>query len=142
MPRPAPYGYSRSTLALTIPFTGFLSVATQVNLVLSKLLGFKAELEKVELVTTVVGTGAGATRLINIRKGSATGTVVGTITPTLANQGVLGVVLTGAVVTAGAANKFDDADTVTVELPAAGTAFSAGGGDLILTFRQLHQRAS
>lgn len=135
MPRFAPYGYVRQHLAITVPFTGFLSVATAANLMLSKTLGFAAELEKVEFVTTVVGTGTSASRTINVRKGSATGTLCGTLNPTLANQGTLGAVLAGTVTTTAGANLFGDSDTLTIEFPASGTAFTAGGGDLILTLR-------
>lgn len=137
MPRLAAYGVSRQHLAITVPFTGFLSVATQANLILSKALGFKAELEKVELVTTVVGTGAGASRVINVRKGNASGTIIGTLTATLANQGTLGAVLVGTVTSTGTppVNNLDDPDTLTIELPAGGTVFATGGGELILTFR-------
>lgn len=139
MPREAPYGWTRVVDRISVPFTGFLTVVA-VNLQLSKLYGFRFAIEKVEILTTVVGTGAGATRLFNIRKGTATGTVVGTFTPTLANQGTLGVVTAGTVVTAARANYFNDTDTVTIEAPNAGTAFSAGGFDLILTLRAQAQR--
>jgi len=134
MPRLAIYGYGRYIERVQIPFTGFLTVVA-VNAMLSQVAGFKRELEKVQIVTTVVGTGAGATRLFNIRKGSATGTIIGTFTPTLANQGTLGVVTDGTVVSAGDVNKLDDADALTIEAPNAGTAFSAGGFDVLLHWR-------
>ena len=147
MPRFAPYGYSFRREVRDVPFAGFLNAVGQVNLVLSSAIDFAFELVAVRLVTTVVGTGAGATRLINIRKGSATGTPVGSVTATLANQGVLGVVTTGTVVTAARANAFNDLlavpDTLTIEFAAAGSVvFTAGGFDLILTFRALTQRAT
>ena len=147
MPRFAPYGYAFRRQTHSTPFTGFLSVVTQANLMLSLPIDFAFELVAVRLVTTVVGTGAGATRLINIRKGSATGTVVGSVTATLANQGVLGVVTTGSVVTAARANAFNDLlavpDTLTIEFPAAASVvFATGGFDLILTLRTLAQRAA
>lgn len=140
MPREAPYGFTRYVERVQVPFTGFLSVVTQANVQLSKTLGFKAELEKVEILTTVVGTGAGATRAFNVRKGSATGTIIGSGTANLANQGTLGVVTAGAVVTAGDVNKLGDTDTLTIEFPAAGTVFTAGGIDILLTWRVQNQR--
>jgi hypothetical protein len=144
MPRNAPYGFTRYVDRIQVPFTGFLTVVA-VNLQLSKTYGFRQALEKIEMLTTVVGTGAGATRLFNIRKGSATGTIIGTFTPTLANQGTLGVVTAGVLsaVTGsyeGASNFLGDTDTLTIEAPNAGTTFTAGGFDLLLTFRQLSQR--
>jgi len=142
MPRFAQYGYTRHTQEISIPFTGFLSVTTQANFLLSKTLGYQAELEKVEIVPSVVGTGAGATRLINVRKGNATGTVIGAVTATLANQGTLGVVTVGTVTSAAAANVLQDSDTFTIEFPTAGsTAFTAGGLILMLTWRVKNQRA-
>jgi uncharacterized protein (DUF697 family) len=148
MPRKAPYGYVRTVLAVTVPFTTFLSqTAAQANLVLSKAFGASVELEKVEIVPTTVGTGAGASRVINVRKGNATGTIIGTVTATLANQGTLGVVTAGTVTTAAGANKLNDdgtatPDTLTIETPTGGTVFTAGGLELLLTFRQLAQRAA
>ena len=146
MPRFAPYGYAFKRLIFDIPFVGFLNTAGQVNRVLSLPLDFSSELVAVRIVPSVVGTGAGATRLVNIRKGSATGTIIGSVTATLAHQGVLGVVTTGTVVTAARANFLNDLlatpDTLTIEFPAAGTVFTAGGLDLILTFRALTQRAT
>jgi len=138
MPRFAPFGYSRHFVTFTVPFTGYLTVVA-ANVCLSKSVPFACELERVEIVTNVVGTGAGATRAINVRKGSATGTVAGTITATLADQGVLGVVTAGTVTVAANANKFGAGDTLTVEFPNTGTAFTAGGFDLILTFRDKNQ---
>lgn len=146
MPRSAPYGFTRNVLELTIPVATYLNGVGQVNLILSKLLGYTALLEKVEIIPTTVGTGAGASRVINVRKGSASGTIIGTVTATLANQGVLGVVTVGTVTTAGEANRLNDQgvlpDALTVELPAGGTVFATGGINLILTFRQLAQRAA
>ena len=138
MPRFAPFGYSRNIVSFTVPFTGFLTVVA-VNLCLSKSIPFACELERVEIVTTVVGTGAGATRALNVRNGTATGTIAGTVTATLADQGVLGVVTAGTVTTAAKANKFGAGDALTIEFPNAGTAFTAGGFELLLTFRDKNQ---
>ena len=146
MPRFAPYGYAFRREIRDVPI-GFLASVAQLNLVLSTAIDFAFELVAVRLVTTVVGTGAGATRLINIRKGSATGTIVGSVTATLANQGVLGVVTTGSVITTSRTNFFNDQltvpDTLTIEFPAAASVvFATGGLDLVLTVRALAQRAA
>jgi hypothetical protein len=143
MPRLAPFGYSRSFMVLTIPFAGFLNATGQVNVCLSKTLPYACELERVEIVTNVVGTGTSANRDLNIRKGSATGTLCGTVAATLANQGVLGVVTAGTVTNAANANKFGVNDTLTVEFQtASAVVFTAGGFDLILTFRDKNQAAA
>jgi len=142
MPRLAPFGYSRHLVTLTIPFTGILNTTNQVTVMLSKTVPFSCELERIEAVTTVVGTGAGATRTLNVRNGTASGTVAGTVTVTLSNQGTLGTVTVGTVTVAANANRFGSGDTMTVEFITAGaTAFSAGGFDLVLTFRDKNQAA-
>jgi len=142
MPRLAPFGYSRHILTLGVPFTGVLNTTNQVTVMLSKTVPFSCELERVEIVTTVVGTGAGATRTLNVRNGTASGTVAGTATATLSNQGTLGTVTAGTVTTAAGANKFGSGDTMTVEFITAGaTVFSAGGFELLLTFRDKNQAA-
>lgn len=141
MPRFSPYGFARTVVPVDVPLTGVLNQTGQVTIMLSKTLGFAAELEKVEAMPNVVGTGAGASQVINVRKGTATGTVCGTVTVTLANQGTIGTVTAGTVTETSSANKFGDADTLTVEKAAAGTVFSAGGLTVFLTFRHLNQRA-
>jgi hypothetical protein len=117
-----------------------MASTSAVNLMLSKTLGFACELERIEAVTRVVATTAGS-RVINVRRGNATGTVVGTITLAIATQGTLGVVNVGSV-TAGSPGEyaFNSTDTLTIELPS-GTAFTAGGVDLLLTFRDKNQMA-
>jgi len=131
-----PTSYSRTIPPLTIRSVGYLAATGAANLVLSKTLGFACELERVEAVTRVVATTAGS-RVINIRNGTATGTIVGTITLAIATQGVLGVVNAGTVT---ANNYSTDSDTLTVEFPT-GTAFTAGGVELLLTFRDRNQLA-
>lgn len=142
MPRFAQYGYSRQHFAITIPLTGFLSVTTQQTLALSLPLGYQFEIEKAWLIPTVAAAGAGASRVVNVRKGSATGTVVATGTATLAN-GALGAAPSALTVTSTAkTNVFQDADLLTIEFPAGGTVFSAGQYDLVLQLRSLNQRVA
>jgi len=131
---PGANSYSRTVLCLHVPSVGVMASASAVNLMLSKTLGFACELERIEAVTRVVATTAGS-RVINVRRGIATGTVVGTITLAIATQGTLGVVNAGTL-TVGppGTTAFNDTDTLTIELPT-GTAFTAGGVDLLLTFR-------
>jgi len=141
MPRFAPFGYNRITLAITIPGVGYLISTSQANVAVSKTLGFAAELEKMDVVTTTVGVGAGGSRVLNVRKGNATGTLCGTATIAVATQGTLGVVNAGTMTTANGANKFLDSDTLTVEFATGGTTYSAGGLELLLTFRVRNQNA-
>jgi hypothetical protein len=143
MPRQSAFGYARNTLTINCPFTGHLDGTGAYNLVLSKTLGYAAELERVEVVTTVVGAGTSASKPMSVRKGNATGTICGSITPNLSNQGTIAVVTAGTVTGTNAANKFLDTDTLSVTFDTgAATAFTAGGFDLLLTFRTRLQLAA
>lgn len=143
MPRSAPYGFVRHVQVHNIPFTNYLSTTTAFVRALSKSLGYEAELEKVEIVCNVIATGAGASRVINVRKGSATGTIIGTITALLADGATLGTVKVGTITTGGTplTARLLDSDTLTIELPTGGTVFTAGSFDLLLTFRSKAQRS-
>ena len=139
MPRIAPHGYNR--MFMTFPITAAQLLGTgAMNIVLSKTLGFSAELEKIEFVVTVVCTGTSATQTFNVRKGSATGTVCGTITPVVAETGTMGLCVVGTITSAAGQNKFTDTDTMTLERAASGTAFTAGAGTIYLTWRVKPQR--
>jgi hypothetical protein len=89
-----PRSYSRTVLSLQIPSVGVLAATGAVNLMLSKTLGFACELERIDVVTTATASVAGS-RVLNVRRGNASGTIVGTITLLLASQGTLGVVNSG-----------------------------------------------
>jgi len=127
-------------MALFVPFTGFLSVDTAATVALAKGITGQLELERLEIVCSVLGTGAGATRKINIRKGGLTGTLNGVVDATLASQDTLGKITVGTLTTTDNANIYLDADTLTVHFPAGGTVFTAGGLMLYLTFRDRAQR--
>lgn len=138
MPRFAPYGFAivQESFAIPIPAgTG------QVSSVLSLPRGFVASITKVSAVVRVVATGAGASRVLNIRKGSATGAVVATTTYVLADGATVGAVKDVPVTAANA--DFADADTLTIEWPTAGAvAFTAGELNLVITTRRRLQRAA
>lgn len=137
MPRYAPYGFARSfiPLSVTMADTG----TGQFTIALSLPLGLQYIIEKVKAVWRVAGAGAGATRTLNVRKGTATGTVVATAALTLAasTQGaVIDLPVTAAAAT------FGDADNLTVEFAAAGTVYTAGQIDILIQIRHLAQRAA
>jgi hypothetical protein len=139
-----PRSYSRTVLSLQIPSVGVLAATGAVNLMLSKTLGFACELERIDVVTTATASVAGS-RVLNVRRGNASGTIVGTITLLLASQGTLGVVNSGVVGEGGTAiggpARFTDTDTLTVGFAGSGTAFTGGGCELLLTFRDKNQVA-
>jgi hypothetical protein len=139
MPRETNPAFVRTTLAFRIPLTGVLDQAGAITYLLSFVMPFKAVLERVTYIPDVAGAGAGATQAISVRKGNASGTVLATVTPTLALHvmGAAGIVATVAAADEDKA-RFVDGDTLSIT-KAAGTVFSAAGGTLILTFRQRPQ---
>jgi len=137
MPRKAPYGFSRGNLVLSLPLASGFSITTAANVMLSYLPGFSFVIEKVTVVNTVASAGSGASRTLNIRKGSASGTVVATKAIVLADCGLATVV--DVPVTAANAT-YGDADTITVDLGGAGTAFSTFEANLVIQYRALPQR--
>lgn len=111
----------------------------QVSSILNLPRGFLHTITAVKLIVAVAFTGAGASRTFNVRKGSATGTVVATRTVVLADGATVGTVL-DVPVTAAAAD-FLDGDNLTVEWPTAGAvAFTAGQVTLVITRRQRQQQ--
>ncbi len=136
MPKFAAYGFARTELNFSIPMAG--TGTGQFTVALSVPLGFKYTIEKVKAVWGVAGTGAGATRTLNVRKGTATGTVVATKALILADatQGAA----VDVPVTAANAN-FEDGDNLTVEFAAAGTVYTAGEVNLVIQLRHRLQQS-
>ena len=137
MPREAAgngYIYTQESHRIAIPGgTG------QVSSILSLPQLRRFAIVAVKVITAIAGTGAGATRTFNVRRGSATGTVVATGTITLAGTAAVGVVQ-DIPVTGGSA-EFIDSDNLTIEWPTAGAvAFTAGEILVVLTTRQHMQQ--
>jgi hypothetical protein len=96
-------------------------------------------LEAAYFTTTVVATGAGATRTLRVLKGASTVVATGTIT--LAGMSDLGEQTALTVTDDHNTNRFDDAETLTIDSPAAGAvAFTAGEGMLTLVWRTRPQQ--
>lgn len=139
MPREASPSFVRTTLAFGIPLAGVLNASGAVTFLLSFVVPFKASLERVTFIPEVAGAGAGATQALKVRKGNATGTVLATVTPTLAAHVMGAAGITDTVTAANEeAARFVDGDTLSITKDA-GTVFSAAGGTLLLTFRQRPQ---
>ena len=111
----------------------------QVNAILS-LPVTKMTLIGVKIIASAVAAGANASRTFNVRKGSASGTVVATATVVLANLDALGEVVDIPIVAG--QGEFEDGDTLTVEWATAGAvAFTAGSFIVELrTRRRIQQR--
>jgi hypothetical protein len=85
-------------------------------------------------ITSVAGTGSGATQTLNLEIGSTNVTTWG-ITITLASTSDIGEKTTGTAATA--LNEFDAGDTLSVEYAASGTVFTAGSGMLYIPVQNL-----
>ena len=133
MPRESfPAGVRSVILAVRIPLVGVLDQAGAVTFLLSHVIPFKVQIERLVYVPDVAGAGAGATQAISVRKGNASGTILATVTPTLANHVLGGAGLVGTVAAADSDTaRLVDNDTISIT-KAAGTVFSAGGGTLYI----------
>ena len=139
MPKEVNPGFVRVDRSFRIPLTGVLDQAGAITFLDSYVVTCRCALERVTFIPDVAGAGAGATCALQVRKGAAAGSVIASVTPTLALH-VLGGPGIAADVTA--ANDqlatFKDGDTLSIT-KAAGTAFSGAGGTLVLTFRMKPQ---
>jgi len=118
-----------------------LSGTGQLLVVDSLVLGFRFWIEKLIFVTQDTLVGAGGVQTFNLRKGGVAGTVIATVAPTIAANAVMGTVLADSLVagTEDGAGRFLDADALTIERAAGGTAFSAGSAELYVLLREKAQ---
>lgn len=135
MPRQAIYGPLRGQLNVNIPIPAGTGAA---EIVTDWVGGFGYTIESVKAYVAVAGTGAGATRTLRVLKGAST--VVATGTVTLAGTATLGAAVALTVTAADA--KYGDADVLTVDFAAGGTAFTAGTLNLVITYRQHPQKVA
>ena len=140
MPREAAgAGYIYTKSQYRVPFPPGTGQVTSINL----LPAFSAHaLVSVNIIAATAATGAGASRTFNVRRGSATGTVVATGLVVLTDLDTLGKVKTIVPVTSSGVADFIDSDTITVEWATAGAvAFTAGEFIVELVVRRrLQQR--
>jgi len=110
-----------------------LPLTTNAEVRFAEALGYRYEVVSGKFFTQVAGTGSGATRTVQVKKGS---TVIGSVAITLAGTSDLGeeTALSFAAMTADTA-KFNDTDVLTIDFPASGTAFTAGAGIVSLLIR-------
>lgn len=129
--------FIRIPMSFRIPLTGVANQAGAVTFVDSFPIGFWASLERAFFQVAAAGAGAGATQTFRVRKGGATGTILATITATLANQ-TLGAVI-AATVTETNTSELRPNDTITITKDAGGTVFTTFDANLVLVFRQAPQ---
>lgn len=96
--------------------------------------GFPFEIVKFQFVTTVAGTGSSASQTFNLEIGT-TNVTGGSLNLTLASQATIGAITDATAITAN--NTGSDTDTISIEMAAGGTVFSAGAGYFVITLRNL-----
>lgn len=120
------------TLPLTSLATGLSTSA--IDLLTGYTPGFRFKILGLAFVTTVAGTGSGASQVFNLEIGS-TNVTGGVLTLTLASQAAIGTVTAATAITA--ANTGSASDTISLEMAAGGTVFTGGAGYFVLTLQNL-----
>ena len=120
------------THSLTSLATGLSTSA--IDLMTTYTPGFKFKLTSLAFVTTVAGTGAGASQVFNLAIGS-TATTGGVLTLTLASQSTIGTVTAATAITA--LNTGTSTDTISLKMAAGGTVFTAGAGYFLIGIQNM-----
>lgn len=120
------------TVALPIQLASMTTAAA--DLITNYVPGYAFELLSLEFVTTTIGAGASASQVLNLEIGT-TNVTGGVLTLLLADTDTLGEKVAATAITA--ANVGTAADTLSVEVAASGTVFTAGAGILLLKLRNL-----
>ncbi|MES2367604.1 MAG: hypothetical protein V4563_17140 [Pseudomonadota bacterium] len=121
---------------LTVPLTSLatgLSTAA-IDLLTNYTVGHKFKLLGFAFVTTVAGTGTSASQTFNLEIGT-TNVTGGSLVLTLASQATIGTVTTATAITA--ANVGSETDTLSLEMAASGTVFTAGAGYFLIKIQNL-----
>lgn len=104
------------------------------DLVSGLTLGHRGKLVAMYFTTTTMGTGASASQVINLEIGT-TNVTGGVLTLLLADTTPLGKTTAATAITA--LNEFSATDTISVEVAASGTVFTAGNGTLTIIIQNL-----
>lgn len=125
-------GVATVTIPLTSLATGLSTAA--IDLLTTYTPGYRFKLLKLDFVTTVAGTGSGASQVFNLTIG-ATPTTGGVLTVTLASTDTIGKVTAGTAITA--AQTGSAAATISLKMAASGTVFTAGAGYFVISIQNL-----
>ena len=143
MPRESSPGWVYGPLFSMYVPAGHIAGTSQIVYLEALTLGFKCAVEAVTFVQDIALVGSSGSQTINVRKGASTGTVLVDLTLLEAASGI-GTV-SRATVDAGDQDDAylrSDADTISIEMAASGTAFSAGEGTLTVWGRSRPQAAN
>jgi len=141
MPKESSPGWTRSVI--TVPVIAAQLLGTGLLPVLTSWVpGFKFRVQSMSFVAEVALAGAGGTQEFVLRKGGATGTAIVACNALLANDGA-GEFDQTAVAAADMDDAYfrSDADTLTINRTAGGTAFTGGSGHLNVVIMSRPQAA-
>lgn len=96
--------------------------------------GYAFKLLSFDFVTTIAGTGSGASQTFNLEIGT-TNTTGGSLNVTLASTDTVGKITAGTAITA--ANTGTASDTISIEMAASGTVFTAGAGAFLIGIQNM-----
>lgn len=125
-------GVTTVTIPLTSLATGLSTSA--IDLLTAYTPGYKFKLLGLSFVTTVVGTGTSASQVFNLEIGT-TNVTGGVLTLLLADTNAIGKITSATAITA--ANTGSASDTISLEMAASGTVFTAGAGYFVLTIQNM-----
>lgn len=125
-------GVYNMTVPLTSLATGLSTSA--IDLMTGIVVGHKFKILGFYFVTTVAGTGSGASQTFNLEIGT-TNVTGGSLNVTLASTSDIGEVTTSTAITA--ANTGTASDTLSIEMAASGTVFTAGAGYFVIRIQNM-----
>lgn len=122
------------TETLMFPIQLAAMTAAAADLLTNYVVGYAFKILSVSFATTTIGAGAAATMTLNLEI-NATNLTGGVVTITLAGTDTLGELTAGSAVTA--ANVGTATDTLSIEVAAGGTIFTAGAGVLLVKVQNM-----
>lgn len=125
-------GVAVQTLSFPIQLTSMTTAAA--DLMTNYVVGFRFKVLSISFVTTTLGTGAGASQTLNLEINS-TNLTGGSLPLTLATTTPLGVKVDATAITAN--NVGTATDTLSVEVAAGGTVFTAGAGIMLIQLQNM-----
>lgn len=127
-------GVGVNTVAIPLQSLATGLSTSAIDLLTNYTPGYKFKILGLSFVTTVAGTGASASQVFNLEIGS-TNVTGGVLTLALADTDTIGKVTAATAVTA--ANTGSASATISLEMAAGGTVFTAGGGYFLLKIQNM-----
>lgn len=123
---------------LTIPLSSLATglSTSAIDLLTNYTVGYKFKLLSFDFVTTIAGTGAGASQTFNLEIGT-TNVTGGSLNVTLSSTDTIGKITSGTAITA--ANTGTSSDTLSIEMAASGTVFTAGAGYFVIGIQNMDE---